>query len=122
MDLNKLEVKSDRRGTLVEAYKLPNDGQIFYVVAKPDETRGNHYHTRKTEHFLVIYGSAEIMSRDRKTDNVMKVEVSGDNPMRVTIPPNNTHSVTAGDDGCIFLVWCDEQFNEKDPDTVMEEV
>lgn len=122
MDLKTLDPKTDRRGTFVEAYKLPNDGQVSYVTTLPNELRGNHYHLRKTERFLVIWGSAEIQSRDRNTGNVMKVEVNGNKPMSVTIPPNNTHNITASDEGCIFLVWCDEQFNKSDPDTYPEEV
>lgn len=122
MDLQLLEPKEDSRGTLVEAYKFPNDGQLFYVKAFPGEMRGNHYHLRKTERFLVIEGAAEIMSRDRDTGNVMKVVASGTRPLVVTIPPNNTHSITALDDGCLFLVWVDEQFNEKDADTFAEEI
>lgn len=122
MDLKQLETKSDSRGTLVEAYKLPNDGQLFYVIAKPNQMRGNHYHERKTEHFLVIYGSAEIVVKNRETNDVMKVEVSGSKPMKVTVSPNHTHNITATSEGCIFLVWCDEQFNEEDPDTFPEEI
>lgn len=122
MDLKQLEVKKDPRGSLVEAFKFPSDGQLFYVIANPNETRGNHYHTRKTERFLVIYGSATITVKNRDTDDVMKVEVSGYKPMAVTISPNHTHSITASDEGAIFLVWVDEQYNEDDPDTVMEEV
>lgn len=122
MNLEKLETKSDYRGTLVESFKLPNDGQIFYIVTKPNEMRGNHYHLRKTEHFLVIWGSAEIQSKDRETCDVMKVKVSGQKPLLVTIAPNNTHSLVASDEGCICLVWCDEQFNEEDPDTYSEEI
>ena len=122
MHLEQLEVKRDNRGSLVEAFKLPNDGQVFYVIATPNQTRGNHYHTRKTEHFLVIYGSAEIVVKNRETDDVMKVEVSGFKPMAVTVSPNHTHSITATDEGCIFLVWCDEQFDNKDPDTYPEEI
>lgn len=122
MDLQPLEPKTDRRGTLVEAYKLPNDGQVFYVIAKPGETRGNHYHTRKTEHFLVLYGSATITVKDRTTDNIMKVEVTGLQPMRVTVVPNHTHAITATDEGCIFLTWVDEAYNPEDPDTIGEEI
>jgi dTDP-4-dehydrorhamnose 3,5-epimerase-like enzyme len=122
MNLEQLEVKKDARGSLVEAYKLPNDGQIFYVIANPNETRGNHYHKRKTEHFLVMYGSATIMVRDRKSDDVMKVEVSGYKPMVVTVTPNHTHSITASNEGAIFLVWCDEIYKEDDADTIGEEV
>lgn len=122
MQLEQLEAKSDHRGTLVEAFKLPNDGQVFYVIAKPNETRGNHYHLRKTETFVVVYGSAEIQVKDRDTGTVMKAELGGQNPMSVTIIPNNTHRITANDEGCIFLVWCNEQFNGEDPDTFPEEL
>lgn len=122
MNLEKLDIISDRRGSLVNAYEFPNDGAVFYVIANPDETRGNHYHLKKTEHFLVIYGSAGIKVRDRKTNDVMNVRVSGSKPMKVTIAPEHTHSITASDEGCIFLVWCDQQFDEKNPDTYPEEV
>lgn len=122
MDLKPLEVKKDQRGSLVEAFKLPNDGQVFYVIINPHETRGNHYHKHKTENFLVIYGSAKMMVRDRDSGDVMNVEVSGYKPMVVTVAPNNTHNITATDEGAIFLVWVDEQFNEEDPDTIGEEV
>lgn len=122
MDLKQLEVKKDSRGSLIEAYKLPNDGQVFYVIANPNETRGNHFHERKTERFLVIYGSAVIESKDRNTGNIMKVEVSGYKPVAVTIPPNNTHRITATDEGAIFMVWVDEVFNKDDPDTIGEEI
>jgi UDP-2-acetamido-2,6-beta-L-arabino-hexul-4-ose reductase len=122
VNLEPLETKSDRRGTLVEAFKLPNDGQIFYVIAKPSETRGNHFHLRKTEHFLVLWGSAQIQAKDRETGTVMKVELGGQNPMTATIAPNTTHNITSSEEGCIFLVWCDEQYNEADSDTYPEEI
>lgn len=122
MDLTSLETKPDSRGTLVEAFKFPHDGQLFYVIAKPKEPRGNHYHLRKTEKFLVIYGSAVIEAKDRTTDNVLKAEVTGQRPMVVTIAPNHTHSITATDEGCIFLVWADEIYNKDDADTYPEEL
>lgn len=122
MDLNALDIKSDERGLLVEAFHLPHDGQIFYLVIKPDETRGNHYHERKTEHFLVVNGSAEFMVKDRKTNNIMKVETNYSKPMVVTVAPNNTHSITATEEGAVIIVWVDEIFNKDDPDTIGEEV
>lgn len=122
MDLKKLEVKSDSRGSLVEAFKLPNDGQLFYVVCKPNEIRGNHYHLRKTEKFLVIYGEAEISVKDRDTGDVMKVKTNGNNPMVVTVVPNHTHCMTATEEGAIILAYVDELFDEDNPDTYPEEI
>ena len=122
MELDRLEVKSDKRGSLVEAFKLPSDGQIFYIVIKPKKTRGNHYHLRKTENFLVIWGSATLRAKNRDTGDISAVETNGQSPTVVTMLPNNTHNITATDEGCICMVWVDEQFNEKDPDTFAEKV
>lgn len=122
MKLEELGVKSDDRGDLVEAYHLPNDGVVFYLNIKPLETRGNHYHMRKTEHFLVIAGEATISAKDRMKGNVMNVVVTGNAPMKVTITPNSTHNIKAGKGGCICLVWCDEILNEQDSDTYPEEI
>lgn len=122
MNLDPLEVKTDRRGSLVEAFKLPSDGQVFYVIAEPGEVRGNHYHMRKTEHFLVVYGSAVMQIKDRTSGNVMNVEVSGQKPMTISVYPNHTHNIVAKDGGAIFMVWCDEQYNESDNDTYPEEI
>ena len=122
MQLEHLDPKVDQRGTLVEAYKFPNDGQLFYILINPNETRGNHYHTRKIETFVVIYGTADISAKDRDTGTVMTVNMSGLNPMSVKVMPNNTHNVTAGRDGCILLAWTNEIFNPDDPDTYGEEI
>lgn len=122
MELNPLEVKKDSRGSLVEAFKLPNDGQVFYVVAKPNQTRGLHFHEHKTETFLVLYGSAEMQIKDRTTGNINEVKVNGSTPMSIKVVPNHTHSITAGEDGCIFLVWSDTLFDEDNPDTYGEEI
>lgn len=122
MDLKKLDLKIDDRGVFVEAWRLPNDGQISYITIYPLETRGNHYHERKTENFLVLSGSAEFQIKDRETGNINKVSVTGLQPMTVKIIPNHTHTVTATDEGCVCLIWCDEQFNDKDADTIKEEL
>lgn len=122
MDLQQLDIKTDRRGSLVEAFKLPTDGQVAYINAVPHETRGNHYHLRKTEHFLVVFGAAEFNVRDRDTGNIVKVTTSGGRPMVVSIFANHTHAITATDEGAIIVIWCDEQFDPKDPDTFMEEI
>lgn len=122
MDLRQLDIKSDSRGTLVEAFELPNDGQVNYITILPGETRGNHYHMRKTENFLVVFGAAEIRVKDRDTDNLMSVTVSGERPMAVSILANHTHNITGMDDGCICIVWIDEKFDPFDADTFPEEI
>lgn len=121
MKLEKLDPKTDSRGTFVEAIKLPNDGQVSYLIINPGELRGNHYHLRKIEKFVVVYGTATIICKDLSTGTVMKAEVGDQNPMSIEIHPNNIHAITSKH-GCICMIWCSEQFNEEDPDTFAGEV
>lgn len=116
-----MKLISDKRGTLYEAFKLPNDGQIFFVVIKPGQTRGNHYHREKTERFLVVYGNAVIQTRHISHIAPRYYEVSGVDPEVVTIEPYFVHNIST-EEGCILCVWVDQEYNDKQPDTVAEEV
>lgn len=119
----KLEVKQDDRGKLIEIFKIPRVGQIFYSTTKPRIVRGNHYHTRKTEKFCVIEGKAKIKLRNRETGEVEEYIISGDNPEIVEIKPNWTHNIeNIGNNEMKLLAWSNEVFNPDDPDTFVEEV
>lgn len=122
MDVKPLEIKNDTRGSLVEAFKFPHDGQLHYIICNPDESRGNHYHVRKTEQFVVIYGSAVIKVKNRETSDLIELKTSGSKPMQVTVVPNHTHVITATKEGAIILAWADELYDEKDADTYTEEI
>jgi UDP-2-acetamido-2,6-beta-L-arabino-hexul-4-ose reductase len=122
MKLEPLKPKSDSRGSLLEAFQLPNDGLVVYMTTLPNEMRGNHYHLRKTEHFIVIWGSAIFNVKDRDSGDVMKVETNATKPMVVTVVPNHTHNIVATDQGSLILTWVSEKFDPKDPDTYPEEV
>lgn len=122
MNLTKLTPHSDQRGQFVEAFQLPHDGQIAYLRCYANESRGNHYHLRKTEHFLVVAGVMEFAVKDRGSGVVMKAVISADKPLVVTVTPNHTHMLTAIDGDAVCMIWCDEQYNEADNDTYPEEL
>jgi len=119
----KLEIKEDERGKLIEIFKIPGLGQVFYSTTKPGIIRGNHYHTRKKEFFCVIEGRGLIKLRNRETGEIQKIEVSGENPEIVEMPINWTHNIkNIGETEMKLLVWVNEIFNPEDPDTYFEEV
>lgn len=119
----KLEIKQDERGRLVEVLKFPGIGQIFYSTINPGFTRGNHYHNRKIEKFCVIEGSALIRLRDRQTNEIKEYSVSGSQPEVVEMTLNWTHNIkNVGESEMKLLVWVNEVFNPEDPDTFAEEV
>jgi len=119
----KLEVKEDERGKLIEIFKIPGVGQVFYSTTKPGIIRGNHYHTRKKEFFCVIEGRGLIKLRNRETGEIKEIEVSGENPEIIEMPINWTHNIkNIGETEMKLLVWVNEIFNPEDPDTYFEEV
>lgn len=121
--VSQLERKEDVRGVLIEVFKMPNDGQVFFSTSKPGVIRGNHYHTRKIERFCVIEGSATIRLRNRETREVREFLVSGNIPEIITMPINWTHNIqNTGSSEMKLIVWADEIFNPQDPDTFPEVV
>ena len=53
-------------------------GQFSYSTTLPGITRGNHFHTRKVERFMVIGGKAKICLRKIGRQEVHEFELDGD--------------------------------------------
>lgn len=118
-----IPVREDRRGRLFETVKSLGPGQSFYSRTLPLVTRGNHYHSRKIERFLVLQGKAEIRVRELCTDRVEVFPVNGERPGYVDIPTFHTHTITnVGREVLLTLFWTNEIFNPDDPDTFAEKV
>jgi UDP-2-acetamido-2,6-beta-L-arabino-hexul-4-ose reductase len=118
-----LKKNTDQRGTFIETTKTSLGGQFSYSTTVPGVTRGNHYHTRKIERFIVIRGKAVIELRRIGTAEILRFELDGENPSFVDMPIWYTHNITnVGDDELITLFWINEFFNPDDPDTFFEKV
>jgi len=118
-----LDLKRDARGYLFEAAKSDNGGQAFLSSTLPGITRGNHYHTRKFERFLVIKGQAVIRVRKLFSSETSEFSVSGDRPEYVDMPALHTHNITnTGDGELLTLFWSSEVFDPAAPDTYQETV
>lgn len=118
-----LTLHTDPRGSLFEAIKSPSGGQAFMSTTHPGVTRGNHFHTRKVERFLVSGGEAEIRLRHIFGDEVQTYRVSGEQPAYVDIPTLHTHNITnVGGGTLLTLFWTNELFDPSDPDQVPEMV
>ena len=116
---------SDKRGSFVEMIKLDNaGGQVSFSNTVPGVTRGNHFHTRKFERFVVIKGKALIRLRRIGTEKVLNFEINADeNPAFVDMPIWFTHNITnIGDNDMYTVFWISEFFDSDDPDTFYAEV
>lgn len=114
---------TDPRGMFVETIKLGVGGQVSFSTTVPGITRGNHYHTRKIERFMVIKGKARIQLRKVGTDEVMEFFLDGNNPSYVDMPVWYTHNISnIGEDELYTQFWINEWYNPEDGDTYFEEV
>lgn len=118
-----LQLRTDPRGELFEAVKTHNGGQSFISTTKPGITRGNHYHRRKVERFLVVQGKAVIRLRRLFSDEVVEYAVDGAAPQYIDMPTLHTHSITnTGTGEVVTLFWSHEIFDPAAPDTYAEMV
>ena len=114
---------ADSRGVFVEMLKTPDSGQLSYFTAHPSVTRGGHYHHSKTEKFLVIKGEALFRFRHLLTNEVVEVTACGKTPRVIDTIPGWTHDITnVGDDEMIVMLWANENFDRKKPDTILSKV
>lgn len=118
------EKRSDHRGSLVEAVKAHGgSGQTFFSTTVPGVTRGEHFHLRKIERFVVIGGTARIQLRRLFSDRVIDFDVSGDAPVAIDMPTMWSHNITnTGDTELLTLFWTDSIFDPDHPDTYPEVV
>lgn len=114
---------TDERGLFAELIHTKSSGQFSISTSKPGIIRGNHYHNTKVEKFIVIKGSAIISMRKIDKKEVHKFRVDGDKLQIVTIPVGYTHNIkNTGNDEMILLIWCNEIYDNNNPDTYYEEV
>lgn len=116
-------VHSDSRGIFSEIFKTHNMGQISFSTTKPGITRGHHWHSTKTEKFVVLSGTGVIRMRNIYNTKTYEYELTASHPQIVDIPPGFTHSITnIGTETMITLIWTNELFDEVSPDTIYSEV
>ena len=118
-----LKLHTDNRGSFVETVKLNSGGQVSFSTTVPGITRGNHFHTRKAERFVVIKGKARIELRRIGTDEVLSFDLDGTHPSFVDMPIWYTHNITnIGEEDLFTIFWINEHYNAEYPDTFIQKV
>ena len=113
----------DDRGLFVEIHKTKDSGQFSYFTTLPGAIRGGHYHHSKTEKFIVVQGDAKFKFTNIITNEKYELFTSGDKPQVVETSPGWAHNITnVGKNKMIVMLWANEIFNSKSPDTIGCEV
>jgi len=118
-----LEPKSDSRGMFVEVLKTKDFGQFSFFTIYPGLTRGGHYHHTKNEKFLVAQGSARFKFKHIITNETYEIMTDGNKPEIVETIPGWSHDISnVGTDEMVVIIWANEVFDKKLPDTVAYEI
>ena len=118
-----LKMNIDNRGSFTEFIRTPERGQVSVNISKPGITKGNHWHHKKNEKFLVVKGFGVIRFRKIGSKKVIKYEVSGEKLEAVDIPPGYTHNIeNTGNVDMVTIMWASECFNPEKSDTYYVEV
>jgi UDP-2-acetamido-2,6-beta-L-arabino-hexul-4-ose reductase len=117
-------LRSDNRGDLFECLQSHGGRSlVFCSTSRPGVTRGEHFHLRKIERFLVLRGTGVITLRRLFDDAIVRFPVSGGVPAIIDMPTMWTHSITnVGADDLLTLFWADEMLDPEHPDTYREQV
>ena len=118
----------DNRGSFTEIFKTKNCGQFSVNISKPKQIKGQHWHHSKWEFFVVIHGHGVVEQRKIGRDEngqlfpVLRFELSGEKPQVVRMLPGYTHNLInlSDTEDLITVMWANEVFNVKKPDTYQE--
>ena len=119
-----LKMNIDDRGSFTEIIKTLKCGQISVNISKPGITKGEHWHHSKWEIFIVVSGHGLIEQRKIGSDEVISYEVYGDKMQAVFMLPGYTHNIKnlSESENLVTVMWANETFNSKEPDTFFEKV
>ena len=119
-----LKMNVDARGSFTELLKTANCGQFSVNISRPGVTKGQHWHNTKWEFFIVVSGHGLIRQRRVGTKEVLNFEVSGEKIEAVHMLPGYTHNIVnlSETDDLVTLMWANECFDPKKPDTFFEVV
>jgi UDP-2-acetamido-2,6-beta-L-arabino-hexul-4-ose reductase len=118
-----LKTNEDYRGSFTEFIRTPDRGQVSVNILKPGIVKGNHWHHTKNEKFLVVSGKGVIRFRRINSNEVIEYFVNGNKIEVIDIPVGHTHNIeNLGDTDMITIMWANECFDPKKPDTYYLEV
>ncbi|MCK4874714.1 MAG: NAD-dependent epimerase/dehydratase family protein, partial [Sulfurimonas sp.] len=118
-----LKGHKDERGTFYEMLKTQNSGQVSISTTAVGVARGGHYHHTKNEKFLVLKGKALIKLRSVLSKEIVEYKVSGEKMEVVEMIPGYTHNLkNIGDEELSVVLWANENYDKKNPDTYLSEV
>ena len=115
----KLKQHKDQRGWLVELFVNElGKGQVYLFTINPAYVRGNHYHKRKYEYFVILEGKVKVGLKNMKTGKKETRIFDADKAIsRIYVGSNTLHAFkNVGKKRATVVAFVNEKENPKNPD------
>lgn len=90
-------------------------GEVYFTCGYSGQSKGGHYHYDATEWFTCIAGRCILKLVDIDTSENMSIELDGENPVTVCIPPRIAHSLTnARTSDFLVVAYSNRQYEPSD--------
>lgn len=116
-----IAIKTDSRGdigellTVKDIKKYNNQfGHVFFVTFKtPKAIRGNHYHSKNHEYYIVLVGKVKVILIDIKSKKKKKLTLSSQKGKmsRLRIGPNIAHACYSLNSKSVMLCYLSHPYD-----------
>lgn len=128
IEIKKLKEIVDERGSLVEAIgrdslNKKKFGHLFFVTFRNKKAvRGNHFHNKNHEYYIVLEGKISVELVDVKTGKKKKIILDSKKRERLRIGPLIAHASKSISPNSLLLAYNSEPYDKKNPDAILFKV
>jgi dTDP-4-dehydrorhamnose 3,5-epimerase-like enzyme len=119
----------DKRGSLKKILmksqlkENENIEEAYLLYSEKGSVRGNHYHEKTLEYFVVVSGIAKIALKNLDTGILEEINISSDSNLVLKVPPHVVHAFKNEEDQpLIMLAISSKEYNKQDTDTFAMEI
>lgn len=126
-ELIEINPYQDKRGALKKIIKKSELSvaieEIYLLYSNKGSVRGNHYHEKTFEYFIVVKGRAKVAVKEVSGDDVKVFHLTAEDNLVLRVDPYIAHAfVNEDDEELIILVVSTKEYSEDDKDTVQQEI
>lgn len=92
--------------------------EVYLLYSEKGSIRGNHYHKKTLEYFVVVSGKAKVALKNLNTGTLEELYISAEDNVTLKVPPQVVHAFKNEEaQPLIMLAISSKEYNKLDTDT-----
>lgn len=121
--IKSLKKNQDDRGWVIEILRsnwlpkrLHEFGQLYISKGVQGKVKGEHYHSRKREWFMIADGNVIFRWKNLDSGEGTDILLNANDPKLLEVPPGIAHSFF-GESDFLLIAYVNEAYDSENPDT-----